>query len=163
MESLLWGCPGHHPAQRMWRGLLLQSWNWPPTARTAKSNGLPCSAHGFQQGGSLSMLRAAKQPCSPKKGGWRGAGCTDVDGPGTICMFDWRMPYKITSTIEAPLLQSAILWFEAAFLKDSSLTHSTTSISEIYTVCTFMNEQLCSLLWSLQSTSLASLSSPQSW
>ena len=39
-------------------------------------------------------------------------------------------------------------------LRYPSLTHSTT-ISEVSTMCTLMNEQLCSLLlWSLQSTSL---------
>lgn len=77
----------------------------------------------------------------------RGRGCTDVDG-------SWKYLHVWLKNARDNSLQSAILWFEAAFLQDSLLAHSTT-INDVSTMCTLVNEQLCSLLlWSLQSMSL---------
>ena len=153
MESLLCGCPGHHPAQRMWRGLFLAELELTSHGQNSQEQWVTLQCPLLPAGGSLSMP-AAMQPCSPKKG--RGRGAEDARmwmGLGNTCMFDWRMPYKITLHNTGPIaaIGHFVIW---SCILEGFFTHSTT-ISEVSTMSTSVNEQLCSLLlWSLQSTSL---------
>ena len=96
MESLLWGCPGHHPAQLMWRGILLAELELTSHGQNSQERWVTLQCPRLPAGGSLSKP-AAMQPCSPKKGGWWGAEDARMYmGLGNTCMFDWRRPYKIT-------------------------------------------------------------------
>lgn len=103
MESLLCGCPGHHPAQHMWRGLLLAELELTSHGQNSQEQWVTLQCPLLPAGGSLSMP-AAMQPCSPKKGGGRGAEDARMwMGLGSTCMFDWRMPYKITLHNRGPI------------------------------------------------------------
>ena len=143
MESLLWGCPGHHPAQLMWRGLLLAELALTLHGQKSPEQWFTLQCPRLPAGGSLSKP-AAMQPCSPKKGGWWGAKDARMwMGLGNTCMFDWRMPYKIT-LCNLPFCDLRLHSCKILYSFPQQLSMST-----------LVNEQLSSLLlWSLQSMSL---------
>lgn len=145
----------------MWRGLLLAELNWTSHGQNSQEQWLTAVPNGFQQGAHWACpgSQAAMQP--EERWVARGRGCTDVDGPGTICMLDWRMPYKITLHNRGPIAAIChfVIWsctLEGFF---THLTQQHQSVKYILCVHSWMNNCVpCSWATVYESLLLSSLS-----